>query len=129
MILLQNQDEDQRRAEIERLTGRLAVYGFRDEIGHLLINCADYIELVRLAATGMVKHSPIIDKNEASTGHAFFRASELAQVLSVTRQAVHKRAIAGKWKYALESGRGGPRKLFAFDGLPEDIQLAILNRL
>jgi transposase InsO family protein len=50
--------------------------------------------------------------------------SEIAELLSVTRQRIHRRAGDEHWSYRTFDGNGGKQKRYHLADLPEDVQLA-----
>lgn len=50
-------------------------------------------------------------------------AKEISDLLGITVRAVNKRAADGKWPFKSVRCRGGKRKQYLFDQLPEDIRL------
>lgn len=54
--------------------------------------------------------------------------AELAAALGVQRRWAEKRAAREAWPFTEDGARGGKRRAYRFDGLPSDVQLAILAR-
>lgn len=54
-------------------------------------------------------------------------AKAISDLLGITTRAVHKRAQKENWLFETKSGRGGKRKEYILDRLPDDIRL-LVNR-
>lgn len=53
---------------------------------------------------------------------------QIAEALGMSRQAVAKRAESQAWPFEVEAARGGQRKVYALDTLPEPVRLAWIAR-
>ncbi|MDR2433683.1 MAG: hypothetical protein LBD47_03855 [Treponema sp.] len=56
-------------------------------------------------------------------------ANLLADLLSITKRAVNKRAKEKNWPYRTVDGNGGPEYRYHIKNLPEDIQAALCRQL
>lgn len=54
-------------------------------------------------------------------------AKQIAEVMSLTPQAIRDRARAESWEYIEQPGRGGQIRHYTFSQLPADIQLAVAH--
>lgn len=53
---------------------------------------------------------------------------EIALVLGLTKRAVERRAAREAWPYREQNVRGGKRRLYSVNTLPEHVQAALLRR-
>lgn len=56
----------------------------------------------------------------------YYTASEIAEIMGISKQAVIKRAKKESWPYANGSGNGGNHYKYCLPSLPSDIQTAIV---
>jgi hypothetical protein len=56
-----------------------------------------------------------------------YTITEIAQALGVTRKSAHMRAQRESWPFEESTGRGGKRRLFPLEGLPEEVQVKLLH--
>lgn len=55
-------------------------------------------------------------------------AAEIAEAKGKTVRAIHKRAIKDGWPFEMVKGRGGGRKEYFLESLPEDVRIALAAR-
>jgi len=54
-------------------------------------------------------------------------AKEIAKLMGISREAVHKRARKDSWPYTIDIVRGGRRHLFRLEDLPQEIRQKVMS--
>src|SRR5690606_20332452 len=71
---------------------------------------------------------PSSDCSRRAPMNSRFTVRQIAEALGVDLSTAKRRAARERWPYEEATGRGGRRRLYPLEGLPDTVQVALLRR-